>query len=277
MADGAEASPRFATEGTWDRMLAAVKAQADAAGEVDWNRQRRLHDRPRPSALCDRRASRRRGRRSDAGATSNDKNRHRCRDEPGHHALGLSRGGLSTRTHAAVDGGGRPLAILLTPGQASDAPTCVPVVAAIRVQRVGPARPKSRPERVLGDKARSSRAIRTHLRQRGITSVIPEPGAQNGPPWPPRLRRRATRQLRPEPRPQRRRTYLQPDQETARTGDQIRQARRHLPTPRRPRSSPHVAKHLKRHALAGYSLKLLQDIQVDRRSTCEYIVTPGPS
>jgi transposase len=28
---------RFATDGTWDRLLAAVQAEADAAGEVDWN------------------------------------------------------------------------------------------------------------------------------------------------------------------------------------------------------------------------------------------------
>jgi transposase len=33
---------------------------------------------------------------------------------------------------------------------------------------------------VLGDKAYSSRAIRTHLRERGIASVIPEPDDQKG-------------------------------------------------------------------------------------------------
>jgi hypothetical protein len=39
-------------------------------------------------------------------AVSNDKNPRRCRDEPGDHALGRSRGGLSTKIHAAVDGRG---------------------------------------------------------------------------------------------------------------------------------------------------------------------------
>lgn len=33
---------------------------------------------------------------------------------------------------------------------------------------------------MLGDKAYSSRAIRTHLRARGITTVIPEPADQQG-------------------------------------------------------------------------------------------------
>jgi hypothetical protein len=40
------------------------------------------------------------------GAVSNDKNPRCCRDEPGDHALDRSRGGLSTKIHAAVDGRG---------------------------------------------------------------------------------------------------------------------------------------------------------------------------
>jgi transposase len=28
---------RFATDGTWDRLLAAIQADTDAAGELDWN------------------------------------------------------------------------------------------------------------------------------------------------------------------------------------------------------------------------------------------------
>ncbi len=38
--------------------------------------------------------------------------------------------------------------------------------------------PRTRPDRVLADKAYSSRAIRAHLRTRGIGSVIPEPDDQ---------------------------------------------------------------------------------------------------
>lgn len=76
-----------------------------------------------------------------------------------------------------VDGRGRPLVILLSPGQAVDAPMMLPLLAQLRVQRrLG--RPRTRPEKVLADKAYSSRAIRAHLRKRGITSVIPEPDDQ---------------------------------------------------------------------------------------------------
>ena len=51
----------------------------------------------------------------------------------------------------------------------------LPLLGRLRVARpVG--RPRTRPEAVLGDKAYSSRAIRTHLRARRIKAVIPEPG-----------------------------------------------------------------------------------------------------
>lgn len=67
--------------------------------------------------------------------------------------------------------------MLLTPGQAGDAPMMLPLLAQIRVARpVG--RPRTTPETVMADKAYSSRAIRAHLRARGITSVIPEPDDQ---------------------------------------------------------------------------------------------------
>ena len=50
----------------------------------------------------------------------------------------------------------------------------LPLLAHLRVQRtIG--RPRTRPDRVLADKAYPSRAIRAHLRTRGIASVIPEP------------------------------------------------------------------------------------------------------
>lgn len=51
-------------------------------------------------------------------------------------------------------------------------------MAGIRILRRGPGRPRSRPVRVLGDKAYSSRAIRSHLRRRRITATIPEPSDQ---------------------------------------------------------------------------------------------------
>ncbi|MBB6035008.1 transposase [Phytomonospora endophytica] len=47
-------------------------------------------------------------------------------------------------------------------------------MAAIRVKRPGPGRPRTRPDHVIADKGYSTRAIRTHLRKRGIGATIPE-------------------------------------------------------------------------------------------------------
>jgi transposase len=44
----------------------------------------------------------------------------------------------------------------------------------LRVARCGPGRPRTRPDALLADKAYSSRAHRTLLRERGVKAVIPE-------------------------------------------------------------------------------------------------------
>jgi transposase len=94
--------------------------------------------------------------------------------EPADHALGRSRGGLSTKVHLAVEQRRKTLATVLTPGQAADSPQFVPVLTRIRVpRRSGPGRPRTRPDRVLADKAYSSRANRAYLRRRGIPATIP--------------------------------------------------------------------------------------------------------
>jgi transposase len=94
--------------------------------------------------------------------------------EPADHALGRSRGGLTTKLHLAAEGGQRPLSILLTAGQRGDSPQFAAVLGGIRVPRLGPGRPRTRPSRVLADKAYSSRGNRALLRCRGIRAVIPE-------------------------------------------------------------------------------------------------------
>jgi transposase len=65
-----------------------------------------------------------------------------------------------------------------SPGQRHDSLAFTPVMSRLKVARRGPGRPRTRPGRVLGDKAYSSAAIRAHLRRRGIKTVIPEPADQ---------------------------------------------------------------------------------------------------
>jgi putative transposase len=53
-----------------------------------------------------------------------------------------------------------------------------PLLAQLAVKWLGPGRPRTRPDAVLGDKAYSSRAIRAELRARGVRAVIPQPSDQ---------------------------------------------------------------------------------------------------
>lgn len=99
-------------------------------------------------------------------------------DEPLDHGIGRSRGGLSSKIHHLVDGLGRPLVVLVGPGQANDSPMFPTLLAQLRVHRQGPGRPRTTPVAVLGDKAYSARSHRTLLRSRGIKAVIPEPSDQ---------------------------------------------------------------------------------------------------
>jgi transposase len=54
------------------------------------------------------------------------------------------------------------------------------LMAHLRAEYGGPGRPRTRPDRLRADKAYSTKAIRAHLRARGITAVIPEPADQQG-------------------------------------------------------------------------------------------------
>ncbi|WP_443031777.1 IS5 family transposase [Streptomyces sp. 3211] len=149
----------WAIDGTWDRVFAALLAQADAECDLDW-----VVAVDSTIVRAHQHAAGARPKGAPAG-------------EPADHALGRSRGGLTTKIHLAADGHCRPLAFVVTPGQAGDAPAFTQVMAAIRVTRPK-GRPRTRPTVVLADKAYSSRAIREHLRKRKIRAVIPQPADQ---------------------------------------------------------------------------------------------------
>jgi transposase len=96
------------------------------------------------------------------GAAPNDKI-----PEPGDHAVGRSRGGLTTKVHALADAGIRPVALLLSAGQAGDNPRLVPLLDAL--SQAG-----YRPAHLLADKAYSHPSTRRELRRRRIRHTIPE-------------------------------------------------------------------------------------------------------
>jgi transposase len=106
------------------------------------------------------------------GAGSNDK---KPAAQPAHEALGRSRGGLTTKIHLAADRRCRPISRVTTGGHRHDSQAFSPLLAGIRIGRRGRGRPRTRPGRVLADKAYASRTIRAQLRRRRITATIPEP------------------------------------------------------------------------------------------------------
>jgi transposase len=85
---------------------------------------------------------------------------------------------LTSKIHLAADRRCRPISRVTSAVQWHDSLGFRPVMAGIRIRRRGPGRPRTRPGRVLGDKAYSSRAIRTYLRKRRIKGAIPEPADQ---------------------------------------------------------------------------------------------------
>lgn len=170
---------QWSEDSTWARVLAALPADADAAGEIDWRCSvdspiARVHQHGAPAA------------RSSSTVSSHTRGRRRMTRIQGAHGRtgrsrhGRSRGGLTTKTHALVDGRGRPLTLIVTPGQAGDSPVLPKLLAQLRVARRDPGRPRTRPQALRGAKAYSSRDHRAMLRSRGIIAVLPERADQIG-------------------------------------------------------------------------------------------------
>jgi len=88
-------------------------------------------------------------------------------------ALGRSRGGFSTKIHIRAEGLGKPVTFSLTGGEVHDSQSFATLMNTGWIRRLGRGRPRLKPDRVAGDKAYSSRAIREALRKRGIGAVIP--------------------------------------------------------------------------------------------------------
>jgi transposase len=86
---------------------------------------------------------------------------------------------LSTKLHLRTDGTGRPLVLLVTPGQGHEITQLERLLDGGGVTRSQPdgrpgrGRPRKRPAKVAGDKGYSYLSARRLLRRRGIRAVIP--------------------------------------------------------------------------------------------------------
>ncbi|MFD8259578.1 IS5 family transposase [Streptomyces griseoluteus] len=155
---------RWQWNGTWHRALTRLQSRAYAKGAIVW-------DLSVDSTVC----------RAHQHAAAARKQGDLQKEPPGgiftephDHGLGRSRGGLTTKLHLAVEQGQKPMTIVITAGQRGASPQFEPVLEKIRVPRIGPGRPRVRPNRVRADKAYASRRNRAYLRRRGIRCTIPE-------------------------------------------------------------------------------------------------------
>ncbi|MGH3926965.1 MAG: IS5 family transposase [Pseudonocardiaceae bacterium] len=134
---------------------------------MNQSRNRRLNRRPS------------RAPRTTQGAGSNDKNSEPPPAKRGdREGLGRSRGGLSTKIHLLADSWCRPLARATTAGQRHDSLAFEPLMGRLRIRRLGRGRARTRPGRLLADKAYSNRSIRSYLRRRRIKATIPDKSDQ---------------------------------------------------------------------------------------------------
>ncbi|MFC9284990.1 IS5 family transposase [Streptomyces collinus] len=173
----------WSADGTWERLLQQAQAAADAAGDVDWD-----VSVDSTSVRAHQHAAGARNDPPPALAASKGDGEAEHQAEPpwqsladrlaevvqAGEGLGRSRGGFTSKIHLSADGRCRPLSLLVTAGQRGDSPQFKPVLEKIRVPRVGPGRPRNKPDSAAGDKAYSNRPCREYLRSRGIPHTIPE-------------------------------------------------------------------------------------------------------
>ncbi|GIF13623.1 hypothetical protein Ate01nite_36550 [Actinoplanes teichomyceticus] len=131
---------RWQRDRTWARILTALQAAADASGRIVWDVS---IDSTMARAHQHAAGARRRGdlQAEPPGGVA---------VKPADHALGRSRGALTTKLHLSREQGQKPLSIVLTAGRRGDSPQFIAVLEGIRVPRPA-GRPRTRPDRALAD------------------------------------------------------------------------------------------------------------------------------
>jgi transposase len=83
--------------------------------------------------------------------------------------MGRSRGGLTTKIHALVDADGRPVRLMLTPGQANDAPVAEALLEDLAEGAT-----------LIADRAYDTNAIRARAAERGAWANMPPRSIRKG-------------------------------------------------------------------------------------------------
>ena len=167
-------------DGTWRKILAALQALADAAGHLTWD-----VSVDSGTARAHQHAA---GARKDPAAQKEPPGGTGA-PEPADHALGRSRGGLTSKFHLACEQGQKPLAVIVTAGHRHDSPQFTVVLDAIRVAR--PASGGPAPARTGSWRTRPTAPALTALGSAAAAFAAPSP---RKPTRPPTGRRRAAQE-----------------------------------------------------------------------------------
>jgi transposase len=127
-------SRRWTAAGVWARVLALLQREADVAGALDWD-----------THLVDGTVVR--AHQHAAGAIGGQDSE----------ALGRSRGGFSTKVHVRAEGGGKPLALVVSGGERHESRYVEVLLARGHVRRRARSRPRVRPRRLVGDRGTATR------------------------------------------------------------------------------------------------------------------------
>lgn len=149
---------KWTLQGLWKKILKILRKEAQKRGEIDWT----INHIDGTVVRAHKHA---------AGAHKRDV--HDDKNNKELLALGRSVGGFSTKVMLRVEGNGKPMQILLAPGQRHDSKLFFDAMKGGKVGLNGRGRPKQKPNAVAMDKAFSSKEIRNHLKTNGIGRLIP--------------------------------------------------------------------------------------------------------
>jgi transposase len=87
--------------------------------------------------------------------------------------VGKTKRGKGTKWMVLVDGAGTPLGAYLDSASPAEVKLLEKTLETVKVKRSGPGRPRTRPERLIGDKGYDSDPLREQLKEKGIELIAP--------------------------------------------------------------------------------------------------------
>lgn len=87
--------------------------------------------------------------------------------------IGKTKRGKGTKLMVVADGRGVPLGVRIAPASPAEVTLIESTLEQVAVPRSGPGRPRTKPRRLIYDKAADSDALRLRLKKRGIELICP--------------------------------------------------------------------------------------------------------